>query len=103
MFGSPAPTFSWSRNGVPIPGAIQSELRVGPVSEADYGEYECIISNRLGTITTSPAVLRRFPTAPVVVKQPGTTSVGRGEDLVLSVEGSSAVELGLFHRLLFVC
>ena len=87
-FGVPQPTFQWSHNGAAIAGATLNELRIAAVDERHYGEYECTVTNSLGSVVSPPAMLRRQPTAPVITKLPAAAEVIRGEDAALTVEGA---------------
>ncbi len=54
--GCPAPTFRWNFNGQALPGATNAALVLPNVSAANAGEYQVVISNLHGTIS-STAVL----------------------------------------------
>ena len=47
--GSPRPNFQWLSNGVPVPGAIFSGLRVPLSGAATMPSFELVASNALGT------------------------------------------------------
>ncbi len=54
--------YSWTRNGDPIPGATNASLQVGPVVAADdQAQFRVSLSNRLGSVTSNPAVLTVQP------------------------------------------
>jgi len=63
--GNPGVTFSWTRDGVPLSNsdikfkqesilieadAWEATLTISSVDSSDYGHYECIATNELGTL-----------------------------------------------------
>ncbi|MDB6092993.1 MAG: repeat protein [Verrucomicrobia bacterium] len=55
--GSPAPTIQWQLNGVNIPGATGSTLKLSNVSAANAGTYSVLISNALGSVVSTAAIV----------------------------------------------
>ena len=53
----PAPTFQWRRNGAAVPGATGSVLVLENVSGARGGDYDVVVTNSLGTLTSPVAIL----------------------------------------------
>lgn len=53
----PAPSFQWSKNGLPLSGATADTLLVTDVALADAAAYTCAVTNSLGTVTTRAATL----------------------------------------------
>lgn len=53
----PAPTYQWRRNGTAITGATNASLAFSGIRAADAGRYDVVITNALGTVTTTPATL----------------------------------------------
>jgi hypothetical protein len=47
-------TYHWSKGGVPIPGANGSSYTISPAVPDDTGTYSVIVSNSLGTATSTP-------------------------------------------------
>jgi regulation of enolase protein 1 (concanavalin A-like superfamily) len=56
--GFPAPTFQWKRNGRDIVGATAFKYTT-PVAKVGDSKavYRCVVSNRVGSVTSQPAVL----------------------------------------------
>lgn len=87
--GYPAPTFQWTKAGVPIAGATGSTLALPSVTTADSGTYNAIATNDLGWALSNDLVLTVDPAsaAPVItVQPPPTTTAPVGSALTLSVE-----------------
>jgi hypothetical protein len=59
--GSPAPTFTWKKNGVTIDGATSATLQLVAVTSADSGEYVAVASNTEGAAESLPAKLNVIP------------------------------------------
>jgi hypothetical protein len=53
----PEPTYQWLRNGMPIPGAKNSILRIY-ASTAMEGEYTVRVANNSGSTTSNKAILK---------------------------------------------
>ncbi len=77
--GFPTPTLQWLKDGTEISGATDSELNIGPATLAMAGNYSVRVSNRKGTIESTPAVVV-VGVGPQFVIQP------QGADLVAGVD-----------------
>ena len=55
--GHPAPTYEWYKDGMLIPGEIQSFLYISEPLPEDRGNYTCKAINSLGNITSKQAKL----------------------------------------------
>jgi len=76
--GQPAPVCQWSRDGLPIPGATQTTLNVGPVTALDnQASFSVTLSNSLGSAQAGPATLT-VRSAPQIKVQPEDISAGLG-------------------------
>ena len=53
--GSPAPTYQWRFNGVPIPGATSPALTLTNVQAAAAGAYSVTVTNTFGSVTSATA------------------------------------------------
>jgi uncharacterized delta-60 repeat protein len=57
-----APLFyQWRVNGMEIPGATDRDLTIMPVEQEDVGNYDVVVSNSLGFVTSDPAALTLQP------------------------------------------
>ncbi|MFT5413535.1 MAG: hypothetical protein ACI9NC_006290, partial [Verrucomicrobiales bacterium] len=62
--GSMPISYQWRLGGIEIPGATDSDFTIDPVGEADAGEYDVVLTNSDGTLTSGSAsltVLDRVP------------------------------------------
>ena len=50
-------TFQWRKDGQDLPGATTRTLSIDPVTHADAGEYDVVLTNGLGSTVTIPATL----------------------------------------------
>jgi len=81
--GTPAPTFQWYKNGVPLSGATNSYLTLVSLTANDIANYSVVATNSAGSVTSSSAflnVLAATPTAtaPIVSEPTPTTPVVSG-------------------------
>jgi acetyl esterase/lipase len=62
--GSPNPTYSWTKNGVPIPGATDSTYAFIPAATTESGTYTVTALNTYGSISSSATVsVNALPTS----------------------------------------
>ena len=54
--GVPAPQYRWRSNGTNIPNATSSTLSLSPVNAGHSGYYSVVVSNFMGTVTSSVVV-----------------------------------------------
>jgi hypothetical protein len=57
VIASPSPTYQWRRNGADISSATDSSYTRPAVQFADAGSFSVVISNSLGSATSSDAIL----------------------------------------------
>jgi hypothetical protein len=88
--GTPPLSYSWVRNatnllnnGQKITGATSASLQVAEVLGADAGTYNLIVSNVVGSITSSPAILAVWD--PIIAAQPGNIANHAGTAARFSV------------------
>jgi hypothetical protein len=65
-YGAPPPTYQWRFNGEDIPGQRFSNLFVSNVSTNDAGGYSVVISNFLGSVTSTVAQLTVLTAPPSI-------------------------------------
>ncbi len=81
--GNPTPTYQWTKNGAAIAGATSSSLTVNPVALASAGNYAVVVSNSVGSVTSSVAALT-VNTPPAITTQPLSQSVGTGTNVTFT-------------------
>ena len=55
--GTPAPTYQWYFNALPIAGATGATLDLGAVRLSDAGQYQAVVSDRGGSVASRIATL----------------------------------------------
>jgi hypothetical protein len=55
--GAPAPSYQWRKNATTLNGQTNANLTLASVQPADAGNYDVIVSNSVGTVTSSAATL----------------------------------------------
>lgn len=92
--GASGITYQWRRNGVAIPGATGATHTVTNASAAEAGNYDVVITNPLGSVTSSIAQLNVVsgPSAPVFTLHPAsrTTTLGGAVTLAVAATGVPA-------------
>lgn len=78
----PAPTNQWRKNGVNISGATTTSFRINNVEFADAGNYDVIVTNSLGTVTSRAATLT---VTSVITSQPADVTVAVGDTATFTV------------------
>ncbi|UOG73407.1 PQQ-dependent sugar dehydrogenase [Hymenobacter tibetensis] len=78
--GSAPLAYQWQKNGVNIAGAMGSSYTIASVAAADAGQFRVVVSNGVGTVTSSAATLtittpNTAPTAQILTPATGATYV----------------------------
>lgn len=87
--------FQWRMDGTNIPGATSWALSWFDVGFADAGEYDVVISNAFGAVTSSSATLTVLPSA---IKWWGDNRYGQ-RNVAPGVGDKLAIAAGLYHCL----
>ena len=91
---TPAPTFQWYKNGNLIAGATGTNYTITSVALADIGNYNVIISNAAGSVTSSSARLAIYSTGlAFTATSPTTYSTGICYDTPLYVTFNAPVAI----------
>ena len=74
-------SYQWQKNGANISGATGSTYSIASAAAADAGQYRAIVTNSVGTATSSAATLtvtapNTAPTARILTPAEGTTYAG---------------------------
>lgn len=96
--GSPTLTYQWRKGGVPIEGATGATLTLTNVQAAAAGDYDVVATNSAGSATGGPASLEVTPSAPVILTQPATTSVGLNGTVTFTVAAIGTEPLAYVWR-----
>lgn len=88
--GTGALSYEWRFNGSPIPGANAPVLKLVAAAGAQAGRYSVVVSNAVGSVTSSEARLDVSPAAapaaaPTVTTQPAPVNVGTGNTATFAV------------------
>jgi hypothetical protein len=93
-FGQPGLSYQWLFNGTNIASATGSALTITNSQTTDAGNYSVIVSNSVGSITSSNALLTVFPpTPPSITQQPQNTTVLRGANATFNVSATGSAPL----------
>ena len=76
--GSQPLAYKWFFNSIPIAGATASQYSLSNIQSTNNGNYQVVITNSLGSVTSIVATLTVTPLAPYFVTQPVGASVSAG-------------------------
>lgn len=82
--GSAPFTYQWRKQGVDVPGATGDSLMINPVSVADAGDYDVVVTNGCGQAISAAATIT-VETGPILTLQPVSQSACEGTLVSLSV------------------
>ncbi len=77
-------TYQWRRDGTPIFGENEASYTIDPVGPGADAEFDVVISNACGTVTSNAATLT-VDEGPVITAQPQDRSVCEGNSVTLTV------------------
>lgn len=77
-------SFQWRKGGVPVPEATHSFLDFSAIHPSDIGDYDVVVTNSQGSVTSVVATLEEAPPF-AIVEQPQDLLVEPGETATLSV------------------
>jgi hypothetical protein len=84
--GSAPLSYQWRTNGIAIDGATMSAYTKAPADTIDSGNYDCVVSNSFGSITSAVAsVTVSAATAPNILTGPAGHTLYPGGSINLSV------------------
>ncbi|MBS0195283.1 MAG: immunoglobulin domain-containing protein [Planctomycetes bacterium] len=85
--GTPTPSYQWRKGTTPIGGATSSTFSIGTVAAGDAANYDCVITNSCGSVTTN-AVALTVNSGPSIGAQPQPQTVCAGTGASFSVTAS---------------
>jgi hypothetical protein len=62
--GHPVLEYQWRFNGGDIPGATGDTLTINSTTSGNTGEYDVVVTNDYGTVTSNLAILVVHPCGP---------------------------------------
>ena len=86
-------SYSWSKNGAILDGQTNSTLKINNATNSDAGTYSVLVSNGIGSVQSSDAVITVF-SAPEITEQPvgAVVAYGSSAELKVKAESVGAVE-----------
>jgi len=91
--GSPTMSYQWIFNGASISGATNASLTLNNVVSTNAGNYEVVITNSTGSITSSVATLTVY-VPPMIISQPQNQTLAIGQPATFSVVAKGSATLG---------
>ena len=92
--GSGPVNYQWVKSGVIINNATEANYTIPKAAYSDAGRYSVIITNPLGSVTSSTFSLDvNLKTAPSIISQPESQSVSIGKSVTLTVAASGTAPL----------
>ena len=82
--GTPSPTYQWQFNGANLSGQTGSTLALTGVTPANAGNYDVVVSNAAGNVTSNSVALTVY-IPPVITTQPVAQNVILGDTATFSV------------------
>lgn len=84
--GTPMLSYQWRKGGTAIPGATNYQYTIPAVSNADEGNYACVVTNVTGVshAATSDTVSLTVNDLPVVTVDPVSATIDAGDPLTLT-------------------
>ena len=94
-------TYQWRRSGTNLIGSTSATLNLTSVTTNQAGSYTCVVSNSVGSATSSAATLTVNPAAvsPAITTQPTSQTVTAGANVIFTVAASGTAPLSYQWRL----
>ncbi len=91
-------TYQWFKDDVAVDGATGASLTVNNVQATDVGQYDVVVSNAAGSVTSNAASLIVTGLPPSIVTQPGSVTVNAGTNVTLAVTATGSPTLSYQWR-----
>ncbi|MBI5770411.1 MAG: M36 family metallopeptidase [Verrucomicrobia bacterium] len=88
--GNPVPTYQWRKGGTPLTGATASSYAIASVASADAGGYDVVVTNSVGSVTSSTATLTVSSGAPTITTPPLAQVATAGSAVTFGVIASGS-------------
>ena len=93
--GTPAPSYQWYFNSVPITGATGTSYTVANVQPFNSGSYNVLATNPGGSYASLGGILTvASPSAPKITSQPTSLTSTQGSTVTFSVSATGVVTTG---------
>ena len=85
--GIPDPDYQWTRDGIPLAGETESELLIPAAALSNAGDYQVIVSNQAGEVTSQLAslVVNPINVELSIQKEAHASSVAAGERITYTL------------------
>ena len=83
--GTPAPSYQWFFNGVPLSGQTGATLTIDNVTLANVGSYTVRATNAFGFDVSAPVSISGTAPAPTIAQHPASGTFSSGAPLTLTV------------------
>ena len=90
--GSAPLSYQWRKNTANIPGATTSSYTIAAAAASDAGDYDCVVSNPCGSVTSNIAALI-VNAPPVITGHPVSQTACAGDTVVLTVAANGTAPL----------
>ncbi|MCG3125627.1 MAG: hypothetical protein CHACPFDD_00452 [Phycisphaerae bacterium] len=91
--GTPPLSYQWRKGGVDIGGATNASYVIGSVAPADAGDYDVVVTNPCGGVTSNAATLA-VNVGPSITDQPDAQTACSGGSATFSVVASGSEPFG---------
>ncbi|MGN6641892.1 MAG: immunoglobulin domain-containing protein, partial [Verrucomicrobiota bacterium] len=91
--GSAPFAYRWLFENAAIAGATAQTLSINNAQSLNEGIYRTIVSNSVGSVTSAAVFVRVLPSAPVIVSNPVSISVGASSNATMSVQAAGSQPL----------
>ncbi len=95
--GTATLAYQWRTNGVALPGATSSTLTLSSITTNQAGNYTVVITDSVGSITSSTATLTVL-VRPLITTQPSNQTATEGASPSLAVVAAGTAPLGYQWR-----
>jgi hypothetical protein len=96
--GSQPMTYQWFFNGTAIPGATAPQYSIADVQSWNAGNYQVMVTNGFGFVTSAPANLNVTPVVPNFVVQPVGAILSGGTNWTLSAQARGSEPLSYYWQ-----
>src|SRR5262249_46752889 len=90
--GAPTLSYQWRKDGVSLPGATATSLTISNVQPTDAGNYDVLVTNGAGSVTSTPATLT-VNSLPAIATPPRSETLFVGMKVNFTVSATGAQPL----------